>query len=440
MDNRDSIPLSVVDLDMLEDSFVRTVFMHIHDKLFSYYSSVLNSEAKSLLPAALRGDVSATRRVLSMCQSFLQRQDGQTRDRGDIDLKMQRPVSSVASSSTKIVPAASAPSTAPARPSAASSSTSLAAAAFQTPLVSSAAQLTAAPSDDDDNVSSDSEVVVSHRAAHRAALSTEPADAATLQAAIQASAASAAAFLEAPPTSHPALPSHVRAAVDEELNNLGVLTFRETDAVPLSSRAEGVVKAFGEAFKAPSARGVTGQAVAKQEGALFGRATDATKMLALLMAARVSARDQLFGAMSQQMSVAYMDALVELLVKEINGVNFSRAQLVLAGAPAARELFLATASAASDGRQHITFSPVYTQLEAASSTAKLWSASMPRVTSESTSTSAAAAKPAAAATPAKKPRNRKKKNNTNNSSTKATNSTDAKPAATPAKSPAKDKQ
>lgn len=345
----------------------------------------------------------------------------------------------------KIVPQPSTSASGQVRPVGAASSSAVSTAA-STPPPPHGVQSVQTPTfsqvdDDDGDEESEISVDMSRHAAPGAASTTAAgtAEAADVQAAIEA----ATTFLGAPAAHHPALPGFVRAAVEGELRRYGVLSFRDVDAAALSDKTEGMAKAFGESFLVPSARGVTGVAVSKQEGALYARAAESTKMLALLMAARVVTRDKLFGEMSQLMSAAYMNALVELLVKDINSANFSRAQLTLAGAPAARELFIARAVAASDGREHITESPVYAQIEAASSMARLWSVAAPRAASESASTtSASAAKPApAAATPAKKPRNRKKKKNNNNSSSiNATNSTDVKPAATPARSPAKGKQ
>lgn len=428
MDDESLLRFSQVDVSKLPDLVVRQVVEHIHLERSKFYNSVLESAAvKPDLASARGGDVKAARLVGQRCQEFLLEQEGPGREEGDFVLP-----------ASQAKPAQSAVSSVAPRPTPELGLVT----GLQTPVPPPAVSQNAAPSggdDDDGSVeSSDSgEIFVNLPGA---VSGDSPAAPQKMRTAIEARAA---AFLADEPTSHPALPDELERAVRHELQQRGVLGFQPNDAPPLPARTEGLVKAFSDKFLVPSTRGALPASVAKQEGALYARAADSLKLLSLLTAARVAVRASVFGEQSERMAGVYMSAVVELLVKEVNEANFSRAQLMLTNAPPARELFVATAAAASAGREHITLSQVYEPLLAASQTAKLWAppASAARASGASAPSSASTSGAAGNnnnnnATP-KKPRNRTKNNKKNNNNSKPTSSTsDAKPP-TPAKSPAK---
>ena len=297
---------------------------------------------------------------------------------------------------------------------------------------------------DDAETSSENEIVVRPASVGAAASGANAVD----QAVSAAVEARAAAFLQVAPAEHAALPSFLRLSIAQELKAHGVLGFRETDATPLSAQVDDLLKAYGTSFLAPSMRGTLPPSSTGKEAALYHKVSDNLKLLALLTAARVTVRSQVFGNLSEAMAARFLTAIEEHLVHEINTDNFARAQLHVAGNQAARDLFVATASATAEGRQHLTFSPVYEPLMAAVQTTKTWAASgglspsARQQTSSSASTSSSSSSNTSSTTTSsaskKNKKNRNKKNN-NQKNAKSDSQPASKPA-TPVKSPAKDKQ
>lgn len=449
MDSERSTLFSEVKLFDLSDAALAALVSHVSGNPQFYNSVLSDGDRKELLALAAAGDRAAAVTLLFQCQKFLKAQEGPVRVQGDLKLFFPKQVSAPATPIAAQLSVASSSGVAPGVGSQSVSTNSSVA------VSNAGVELAAGGGGEDDDgtqdeeegddaeTSSENEIVVRPASVGAVASGANAVD----QAVSAAVEARAAAFLQVAPAEHAALPSFLRLSIAQELKAHGVLGFRETDATPLSAQVDDLLKAYGTSFLAPSMRGTLPPSSTGKEAALYHKVSDNLKLLALLTAARVTVRSQVFGNLSEAMAARFLTAIEEHLVHEINTDNFARAQLHVAGNQAARDLFVATASATAEGRQHLTFSPVYEPLMAAVQTTKTWAASglstsARQQTSSSASTSSSSSSNTSSTTTSsaskKNKKNRNKKNN-NQKNAKSDSQPASKPA-TPVKSPAKDKQ